>query len=51
MVDKTPPQSSLTNYDGVHSWWWAVYDEAIAEMQAKGEESGWKLVDATTAAR
>lgn len=49
MVGRTPAQTSLTDYEGVHSWWWAVYDEAIEELRVQGDDRGWKEVDATVA--
>lgn len=43
-VRSTPDQSSMTDYDDLHSWWWAVYDELIKEMKATGGDD-WVVVE------
>ncbi|ORY27796.1 galactinol synthase [Naematelia encephala] len=46
LVHNTPPQLSATDYDGVHAWWWAVYEDLLAEMKSSGPSSGWEEMDA-----
>jgi alpha-N-acetylglucosamine transferase len=43
-VRKASPQESMTDYDELHSWWWAVYDQLIAEIKADGS-ADWEEVD------
>lgn len=43
-VHDAPPQDSLTNYDTLHSWWWAVYDEVLADLKV-AEPEAWRDVD------
>lgn len=45
MVKCTPPQTSIRDYEGVHSWWWAAYDEALEELKAQGQDVEWQKVD------
>ena len=35
----------MTNYDTVHSWWWAVYDDVLAAELKTAEPDAWKEVD------
>ena len=44
-IPKTPAQKGVKEYDEVHTWWWLAYDDMLREMQAAGEESGWREVD------
>jgi lipopolysaccharide biosynthesis glycosyltransferase len=43
-VHAAPPQESMTDYDEVHSWWWRVYDQLLAEIKAEGG-SDWEAVN------
>ncbi|KAL1409569.1 hypothetical protein Q8F55_003554 [Vanrija albida] len=43
-VHSAPPQPSKTDYDILHSWWWAVYDDLLAELQTEAG-SGWEEID------
>jgi hypothetical protein len=46
MVTQTPEQTSVRDYEGVHSWWWAAYDEALEDLRASGvDEADLKKVD------
>jgi hypothetical protein len=46
MVKQTPEQTSVRDYEGVHSWWWAAYDEALEDLRASGvDEEDLKKVD------
>jgi hypothetical protein len=36
MITQTPEQTSVREYEGVHSWWWAAYDEALEDLRAAG---------------
>jgi hypothetical protein len=46
MVKQTPEQTSVRDYEGVHSWWWAAYDEALEDLRASGvDEEDSKKVD------
>jgi hypothetical protein len=38
MITQTPEQTSVREYEGVHSWWWAAYDEALEDLRAAGVE-------------
>ncbi|KAK4685318.1 hypothetical protein P7C73_g4837, partial [Tremellales sp. Uapishka_1] len=44
-VRHTPEQESVSDYDGLHAWWWIAYDAMIEEMKAEGRD--WKYVEAT----
>jgi hypothetical protein len=46
LVKNSPEQTSLTEYDAVHAWWWAVWDDMIEDMKVEGESSGWREVQA-----
>lgn len=43
-VENAPPQESMTDYDTVHAWWWAVYDGVLAELKVV-EPEAWRDVD------
>lgn len=30
----------MRDYEGVHSWWWAAYDEALEDLRASGVDEG-----------
>lgn len=45
MAKCTPAQTGLRDYEGVHSWWWAAYDEALEDLKAHGEACEWQKVD------
>lgn len=46
MIKQTPEQTSVRDYEGVHSWWWAAYDEALEDLRASGvDEDDLKKVD------
>jgi len=46
MAKQTPEQVSVRDYEGVHSWWWAAYDEALEDLRASGvDEDDLKKVD------
>lgn len=42
-VATASPQESITDYTEVHSWWWDVYDQLLAELKADGHD--WEEVD------
>lgn len=44
MVAKAAPQLSMTDYDTVHAWWWAVYDDVLCALK-EGEPDMWEEVD------
>ncbi len=44
MVKVAEPQESMTDYDTVHAWWWAVYADVLYELQAQ-EPDMWQEVD------
>ncbi|KAL7422480.1 hypothetical protein Q5752_003128 [Cryptotrichosporon argae] len=48
-VRATPPQTSLTDYDDLHAWWWLVYEEVLDDLRAQGDESGWREIDGLVA--
>jgi hypothetical protein len=36
----------VRDYEGVHSWWWAAYDEALEDLRASGvDEADLQKVD------
>ncbi|WVQ71050.1 hypothetical protein IAR50_000575 [Cryptococcus sp. DSM 104548] len=43
IVRNTPEQTSLTDYEEVHKWWWVVYECVLEEMKSQGVE--WQLID------
>lgn len=46
MIKQTPKQTSVRDYEGVHSWWWAAYDEALEDLRASGvDEADLQKVD------
>jgi len=46
MAKQTPEQVSVRDYEGVHSWWWGAYDEALEDLRASGvDEDDLKKVD------
>ncbi|GMK54970.1 hypothetical protein CspeluHIS016_0200260 [Cutaneotrichosporon spelunceum] len=44
MVASAGPQESLTDYDTVHAWWWAVYDDVLHGLKEE-EPDMWEEVD------
>lgn len=44
MAAHTPPQTSITDYEAVHAWWWAVYADVLGELKEQEPEM-WAEVD------
>ncbi|BEI79477.1 hypothetical protein CcaverHIS002_0100060 [Cutaneotrichosporon cavernicola] len=44
MVASAAPQDSMTDYDTVHAWWWAVYVDVLRGLKAE-EPDLWQEVD------
>lgn len=44
LVAAASKQTSVTNYEQVHAWWWHAYERVLGEMQ-RVEGSGWEEVD------
>ncbi len=47
LVQNSPKQENVTNYDAVHAWWWIAYDDMLADMKEKGDSSGWREIEQT----
>ena len=43
-LPQTPEQKSLTDYPEVHTWWWLVYDEVLADMKQRIPDF-WEEID------